>query len=57
VRHDTGLTLSAGESLQADVTTAVSHPVVDFFDEDTHRPVMFQPEHPDSFGCRITASA
>ena len=57
VRHDTGLTLSAGESLQADGTIVVSHPVVDFFDEATHRPVLFQPGHPNSFSCRITASA
>ncbi|HET9778427.1 MAG TPA: hypothetical protein VFP81_03980, partial [Propionibacteriaceae bacterium] len=57
VRHNTGVTLSAGESLQADGTIVVSHPVVDFFDEATHRPVLFQPGHPISFSCRITASA
>jgi hypothetical protein len=57
VRHDTGVTLSAGESLQADGTIVVSHPVVDFFDEATHRPVLLQPGHPISFSCRITASA
>jgi hypothetical protein len=57
VRHDTGVTLSAGQSLQADVTIAVSNPVIDFFDEETHRPVLFQPGQPASFSCRITASA
>jgi hypothetical protein len=57
VRHDTGVTLSAGESLQVDVTTAVSHKVIDFFDETTHKPVFFQPGHPDTLSCRITASA
>ena len=57
VRHDTGVTLSAGESLQADGTIVVSHPVVDFFDETTHKPGFFQPGHPDTFSCRITASA
>lgn len=56
VRHDTGVTLSAGESLQADGTIAVSHPIPDFFDE-AHRPVLIQPEDPSSFSCRITASA
>jgi hypothetical protein len=57
VRHDTGVTLSAGQSLQADGTIVVSNRVVDFFDETTHKPVFFQPEHPDTFSCRITASA
>ena len=33
------MTLSAGESLQVDATIVVSHPVVDFFDETTHKPV------------------
>ena len=57
VRYDTGVTLSAGESLQADGTTAVSHTVIDLFDEDTHKPVFFQPGDPQTFSCRITASA
>src|SRR5215204_896419 len=57
VRHDTGVALSAGESLQADVTIVVSNPVIDFFDEDTHKPVLFQPGDPASLSCRITASA
>jgi hypothetical protein len=57
VRHDTGVTLSAGQSLQADGTIVVSNRVVDFFDETTHKPVFFQPGHPDTFSCRITASA
>jgi hypothetical protein len=57
VSHDTGVTLSAGQSLHADGTIVVSNPVVDFFDECTHRPVFFQPGHPSSFSCRITASA
>ena len=39
VFHDTGVTLSAGESLQADGTVVVANTVIDFFDEDTHRPV------------------
>jgi hypothetical protein len=57
IRHDTGVTLSAGQSLQADGTIVVSNRVVDFFDETTHKPVFFQPGHPDTFSCRITASA
>jgi len=57
VRHDTGVTLSAGESLQVDVTVAVSHTVIDFFDETTHKPVFFQPGDPFTLSCRITASA
>lgn len=57
VRHDTGVTLSAGQSLQADGTIVVSNRVVDFFDESTHRPVFFEAGQPRSFGCRITASA
>jgi hypothetical protein len=57
VRHDTGVTLSAGESLQVDGTMVVSHTVIDFFDEATHRPVKFQPGEKNSFRCRITASA
>jgi hypothetical protein len=57
VRHNTGVTLSAGRSLQADGTIVVSNPVVESFDEATHRPVFFQPGHPMTFGCRITASA
>jgi hypothetical protein len=56
VRHDTGVTLSAGQSLQADGTITVSHPVPDFLD-DAHRPVLVQPGDPISFSCRITASA
>ena len=58
VRHDTGVTLSAGESLQADGMMAVSHVSFDgFFDEDTHRPFLFRPGEPQTFSCRITASA
>jgi hypothetical protein len=56
VRHDTGVTLSAGESLQADGTIVVSHAIPDFFD-DAHRPVLIQPGQAASFSCRITASA
>jgi len=56
VRHDTGVTLSAGESLQADGTIVVSHVIPDFFD-DAHRPVLMQPGQAASFSCRITASA
>jgi hypothetical protein len=56
VRHDTGVTLSAGEALQADGTIVVSHPIPDFFD-DAHRPVLIQPGQAASFSCRITASA
>jgi len=56
LRHDTGVTLSAGQSLQVDATVAVSNPVIDVFDEATHKPVLFKPEDPRSDGCRITAS-
>jgi hypothetical protein len=56
VRHNTGVTLSAGESLHADGTIRVSHPIPDFFD-DAHRPVLIQPEDSVSFSCRISASA
>jgi hypothetical protein len=57
VNYDTGVTLSAGESLQVDRTLAVSHTVIDLFDETTHKPVFFQPGDPDTLSCRITASA
>jgi hypothetical protein len=57
VRHDTDGTLSAGQSLQVDGTIVVSNPVVDFFDEATHKPVLFRPGQPRSFSCRISASA
>ena len=58
IRHDTGVTLSAGESLQVDGLLAVSHPVLDgVIDETTHRPVPFRPEDALSIHCRITASA
>jgi hypothetical protein len=58
IRHNTGVTLSAGESLQADGLVAVSHVAFDgFFDETTHRPFLFRPGEPLTFSCRITASA
>jgi hypothetical protein len=58
IRHDTGVTLSAGESLQVDGMLAVSHVVPDgAVDETTHRPVFFRPGEPLSIHCRITASA
>jgi hypothetical protein len=58
IRHDTGVTLSAGESLQVDGMLVVSHVVPDgAFDEVTHRPMFFRPEEPLSISCRITASA
>jgi hypothetical protein len=57
VRYDTGVTLSAGESLQADGTVVVSNPVVDLTDETTGRPALFKPGEDNSFSCRITASA
>jgi hypothetical protein len=58
IRHDTGVTLAAGESLQVDGMMAVSHVVASgILDEDTHRPMLFRPTEPISFSCRITASA
>jgi hypothetical protein len=58
VRHDTGVTLSAGESLQVDGMVVVSHVVASgLLDEFTHRPVLFRPEGPLTIRCRITASA
>ena len=56
VRHDADV-ISAGQSLQVDGTIVVSNPVVDFFDEATHKPVLFRPGQPRSFSCRISASA
>jgi hypothetical protein len=57
IRHDTGATLSAGESLQVDGMLAVSHVVPDgAMDETTHRPMFFRPEEPLAIHCRITAS-
>lgn len=58
ILHDTGVTLSAGESLQLDGVLAVSHVVPDgVLDETTHRPVFFRPEDALTIHCRITASA
>jgi hypothetical protein len=58
IHHDTGVTLSSGESLQVDGMVAVSHVVPDgVIDEITHRPVLFRPEQPFTIHCRITASA
>ena len=58
IHHVTGVTLSAGESLQVDGMLAVSHVVPDgVIDEVTHRPVLFRPEEPLPIHCRITASA
>jgi hypothetical protein len=57
IRHDTGVTLAAGESLQVDGMVAVSRVVPDgLLDEATHRPGLFRPEEPLSIHCRITAS-
>jgi hypothetical protein len=56
VRYDTGVTLSAGESLQVDGTVVVSHRVIDLFEEDTNRPVFFEPGDQQSFSCLITAA-
>jgi len=58
IHHDSGVTLSAGESLQVDGMVAVSNVVPDgVIDEITHRPVLFRPQEPLTFHCRITASA
>jgi hypothetical protein len=58
IRYDTGVTLSAGESLQVNGMVAVSNVVPDaMLDEITHRPVLFRPEQPLTINCRITASA
>ena len=57
IRHDTGVTLAAGESLKVDGMMAVSHVVASgILDDDTHRPMLFRPAEPISFSCRITAS-
>ncbi len=58
IHHDSGVTLSAGESIQVDGTLAVSHVVPDgVIDEVTHRPVLFRPQNPLAIHCRITATA
>jgi hypothetical protein len=58
IRHDTGVTLSAGESLQVEGELSVSHVVPDaVLDEVTHRQNFFRPEEPLHIHCRITASA
>ena len=57
VRHDSGVTLSAGESLQVDGTLAVNHVVPEgLLDETTHRQIFFRPEDALTIQCRITAS-
>ena len=57
IRHDTGVTLSVGESLQVGGTLAVSHPVPEgLLDEATHRQIFFRPEDALTIDCRITAS-
>jgi hypothetical protein len=58
LRHDTGVTLSAGESSQVDGRLAVSHVVPDgVVDETTRRQIFFRPEDALSIDCRITGSA
>jgi hypothetical protein len=58
IRYDTGVTLSAGESLQVNGMVAVSNVVPDaMLDEITHRPILFRSEQPLTINCRITASA
>ena len=63
IRYDigvtrSGVTLSAGESLQVDGTLAVSHVVPGgVLDETTHRQVFFRAEDALPIHCRITASA
>jgi hypothetical protein len=57
---DTGVTLSAGQSLEVDDELTFSHAVVDglqMTDENTHRPHIFRPEEPLTLHCRITAAA
>jgi len=56
---DTGVTLSAGQSLEVDDELVFSHAVVDGLqmrDENTHRPFIFRPDEPLTRHCRITAS-
>jgi hypothetical protein len=58
VRHDTGVTLSAGESLQVDGMVVVSHVVAQRSPRRVHTSAgLFRPEEPLTIRCRITASA
>jgi hypothetical protein len=57
IHYDTGVTLSAGESLQVDGMLAFSNVVPEVRDETTHRAILFRPEDPFPIHCRITASA
>ena len=59
VRHDTGVTLAAGDALAVRGVMALSHLVHDGFtlaDEDTHRPMFFGPGEEFTFACRVTAT-
>jgi hypothetical protein len=56
---DTGVTLSAGQSLEMDNDLVFSHAIVDNLqmrDENTQRPFIFRPDEPVTLHCRITAS-
>ena len=56
-RYDTGVTLSAGQSVLVSSRLEVSHVVPDFQAEDPpRRMTLFRPGQPDIINCRITAS-
>jgi hypothetical protein len=55
-RFDTGVTLSAGESLQVDSVLTVSHVVPEGVLDEEHRQMMSRPGEPQTLHCRITAS-
>ena len=58
LRHDTGVTLTAGESVEVESVLVLSHVIPEgLLDETTHRQMFNRAGEPLTMHCRITASA
>ena len=58
LRHDTGVTLSAGKSVEVESVLTVSHVIPEgLLDETTHKQMFTPAGEPLTMHCRITASA
>jgi hypothetical protein len=58
VLYDTGVTLSAGESMRFDLVISLSHRLhagLTLADGDSHKPLFFGPGETFEFGCTVTA--
>jgi hypothetical protein len=58
VLYDTGVTLSAGESMTFNLVISLSHRLHDgltLADGDSHKPLFFGPGETFEFGCTVTA--